>query len=215
MSCAICEKRRPRRYCPAVRGEICTQCCGTERENSILCPNDCEYLIDAREHERGVSLNPEIALRRGIEFSNEVLEDLMIPIYTLSAALQKAAVEAGALDADVREALASLIDSYQTLERSGLIYEGLPSNPIAAALHREVKLAAEDFLEKERRQFADSALTEKDVFAVLAFLEVLATQRNNGRKYCRSYLWSIGRLQAPAAIAAGPDETDAPSLLLP
>ena len=44
MNCAICETRRPRRYCPGVRGEICAICCGTAREVTVDCPLDCPYL---------------------------------------------------------------------------------------------------------------------------------------------------------------------------
>ena len=49
--CQLCEKRRARRYCPGVKGEICSQCCGTERENTIDCPTDCPHLQEARRHE--------------------------------------------------------------------------------------------------------------------------------------------------------------------
>ena len=50
--CAICHTRRPRRYCPGVRGHICPVCCGTERENTVSCPLDCPYLREARVREK-------------------------------------------------------------------------------------------------------------------------------------------------------------------
>ena len=49
--CKICGVRRARRNCPGVQGMICPICCGTEREVSISCPLDCEYLREARMHE--------------------------------------------------------------------------------------------------------------------------------------------------------------------
>ena len=52
MACAICETRRPRRFCPGVRGDICSICCGTEREVTVDCPLDCEFLQEARRHEK-------------------------------------------------------------------------------------------------------------------------------------------------------------------
>ena len=52
MPCAICQIRRPRRFCPGVRGDICSLCCGTEREVTVNCPLDCEYLQEARKHEK-------------------------------------------------------------------------------------------------------------------------------------------------------------------
>ena len=54
MACALCETRRPRRFCPGVRGDICTLCCGSEREVSVACPLDCEYLREAHKHEKPV-----------------------------------------------------------------------------------------------------------------------------------------------------------------
>ena len=52
MSCAICEKRKAKRFCPAVHGRICPQCCGEQREVTLDCPSDCPYLRQAREHEK-------------------------------------------------------------------------------------------------------------------------------------------------------------------
>src|SRR5208282_6053674 len=52
LSCAICEIRKEKRFCPAVHGRICPQCCGEQREVTLDCPSDCPYLLQAREHER-------------------------------------------------------------------------------------------------------------------------------------------------------------------
>ncbi len=38
MKCPICDTRKPRRHCPGVHGEICSICCGNEREVSISLP---------------------------------------------------------------------------------------------------------------------------------------------------------------------------------
>src|SRR5258707_890583 len=52
LSCAICEIRKEKRFCPAVHGRICPQCCGEQREVTLDCPSDCPYLQQAREHEK-------------------------------------------------------------------------------------------------------------------------------------------------------------------
>jgi len=57
MECAICQTRRPRRFCPGVRGEICSLCCGAEREVTVDCPLDCEFLREARRHEKAPEPN--------------------------------------------------------------------------------------------------------------------------------------------------------------
>src|SRR5712691_3160455 len=41
VSCAICDKRKEKRFCPAVHGRICPQCCGEQREVTLDCPSDC------------------------------------------------------------------------------------------------------------------------------------------------------------------------------
>src|ERR1700688_4378013 len=56
VSCAICEKRKEKRFCPAIHGRICPQCCGEQREVTLDCPRDCVYLQQAREHEKPRSL---------------------------------------------------------------------------------------------------------------------------------------------------------------
>ncbi len=49
MSCAICEERKEKRFCPAVHGRICPQCCGEQREVTLDCPSDCSYLLQSRQ----------------------------------------------------------------------------------------------------------------------------------------------------------------------
>src|SRR5271170_6024691 len=50
LSCVICEERKEKRFCPAVHGKICPQCCGEQREVTLDCPSDCPYLQQSREH---------------------------------------------------------------------------------------------------------------------------------------------------------------------
>src|SRR5580692_1279770 len=49
--CVTCHKRKPKRYCPGVRGSICAICCGTEREVTVDCPFDCIYLRESRRYD--------------------------------------------------------------------------------------------------------------------------------------------------------------------
>src|SRR5271167_3804570 len=52
LSCAICEIRKEKRFCPAIHGRICPQCCGEQREVTLDCPSDCPYLLQARQQAR-------------------------------------------------------------------------------------------------------------------------------------------------------------------
>ena len=59
MACPLCEKRKPKRYCPAKGTKICSLCCGTEREVTIDCPFDCRYLEESRERDYQGNLDPK------------------------------------------------------------------------------------------------------------------------------------------------------------
>jgi len=52
LSCALCEERKEKRFCPAVHGRICPQCCGEQREVTLDCPSDCPYLLQSRQQSR-------------------------------------------------------------------------------------------------------------------------------------------------------------------
>src|ERR1700754_3626265 len=52
LACAICNKRKEKRFCPAIHGRICPQCCGEQREVTLDCPSECPYLQQARAHEK-------------------------------------------------------------------------------------------------------------------------------------------------------------------
>src|SRR5713226_8758520 len=56
LSCAICEKRKEKRFCPAIHERICPQCCGEQREVTLDCPSECVYLQQARQHEKPRSM---------------------------------------------------------------------------------------------------------------------------------------------------------------
>ncbi len=50
MKCVLCEKRKPKRYCPAKRTSICPVCCGEKRGVEINCPLDCTYYVEGLKH---------------------------------------------------------------------------------------------------------------------------------------------------------------------
>src|ERR1035438_2370966 len=129
MACALCETRRPRRYCPGVRGEICTMCCGTEREMTVDCPPDCEFLLEARKHDKPVLLDAAIP-NQDIQVTEEFVAENEELVLRLAEALVKAAeTSPEVVDFDAREALEAAIRTYRT-RQSGLYYESLPENPL-------------------------------------------------------------------------------------
>lgn len=186
VSCAICKLRRPRRRCPGISGNICTVCCGTERENTIHCPLDCEYLLQAHAWEKETPIepsqlpHPEIRIDEAFLSKNEPL------LLYIGAGIAKTALEiANAVDSDIREALAATVQSYVTLQ-SGLVYEVRPDNPIAARIQARLRKDIQDV--EASLQAENASLRDSDVLGILVFLQRVELQRNNGRRYGRAFL---------------------------
>jgi hypothetical protein len=188
MACAICEDRRPRRFCPGVRAEICSLCCGTEREVSVNCPLECEYLQEARRHEKPqVPGNSEFS-HRDIEVSEKLLLDNEELLTFLSATIFRTAMDTpGVADGDVHEALESLIRTYRTLQ-SGLYYDSRPTNPLAGAIFGSVQDALAEYRRLEHEQLGLTKTRNADCLGLLVFLQHLEIDRNNGRRRGRAFL---------------------------
>ena len=212
MNCAICHTRKPRRFCLGVNGEICSVCCGIEREQSIDCPLECEYLREAHRHESVPEVDPSTLPNRDIRVTEEFLERNQALVLLLSSAVVSGAREIGAAvtDFDIREALESLIGVYRALD-AGLYYEGLPPNPYAAAIHEAVQARVAD-LRKRETEATGSATEIRDsmILMVLVFLQRLEYSNNNGRKHSRAFLDFLNQFYFPmppvGEITPEPDE---------
>lgn len=204
-SCELCETRRARRACPGIRGQICSVCCGTEREATVNCPLDCEYLQEARRHERLPEPESDKLPSPDISISDQFLTDNDGLITLAAGALVRAALETpGAVDSDVREALDSLVRTFRTLE-SGLYYESLPANPLAAGIHRAVRQGLEDARRRLRERTGATPFRDADILGVLVFFQRLGFYNNNGRTRGRAFIDFLrSRLPAPAQPSAGP-----------
>src|ERR1700722_4877982 len=125
LSCVICEVRKEKRFCPAVHGRICSQCCGEQREVTLDCPTDCQYLIQAREHEKPRSageIDPA-GLFLQIEVSDQFMYEKEHLLMGLTFALAKAARSDVQLhDQDLIRALTALAESYERRANSGRFF---------------------------------------------------------------------------------------------
>ncbi|MGD0297125.1 MAG: hypothetical protein ABSE86_08410 [Bryobacteraceae bacterium] len=187
MKCKICETRKPRRHCPGVGADICSICCGNEREVTVNCPLNCEYLMEARLHEKLQPVNPEQVPNQDIRVSEDFLREHEPLLIFMGAKLLDASLEtAGAVDSDVREALDSLIRTYRTLQ-SGLYYESRPNNLVAAAIHQKIQDAIQE-LRKELSEKGSTAIRDAEILGVLVFLERVGMHQNNGRPKGRSFI---------------------------
>jgi hypothetical protein len=211
MACAICQVRRPKRSCPGVRGEICSICCGQEREVSIACPLDCEHLQDARRHDKPVPLDaasvphPEIQVTERFVAENEEL------VIFLGQKLSRTAIDiSGVADFDVRAALDALIRTFLTLQ-SGVYYETRPDNALANRIYSAVQESIAEYRRLEQERTGLPKTRDADVLGILVFFARLELDRNNGRPKGRAF---IGLLSG--FYAAPPGEPDnASSLVLP
>jgi hypothetical protein len=188
MLCKICETRRPRRYCPGVAGNICSICCGTEREETVQCPFDCEYLQEARVREHPPTLNPDEIPHKDIRVSEKFLMDNELLLMFISGSLFETALQTpGTIDYDVREALQALIKTYRTLD-SGLYYESRPTNPLAANLYQTIQDSVKAYRDRIAQETGMNTIRDTDVLGILVFLQRMELQQNNGRKKGRAFL---------------------------
>ncbi len=191
MSCAICEKRKEKRFCLAVHGRICPQCCGEQREVTLDCPRECVYLQQAREHEKLRSLEglDRSALFPQIEIPEQFIYEHEHLVVGLSYALFKSTnSDHSLLDTDLMAALSSLVCSYETLVNSGLVYE----TPIASmgrqAVVAEVQKMVKEYREAEQKHLGYSRLKDTDVLRALVFILRMAYGRTSGRPKSRAFV---------------------------
>jgi hypothetical protein len=219
MKCKICRERKPRRFCPGVHGDICSICCGQQREVTVDCPLDCEYLQESRQYERVPEPDPADFPNQDIRVSESFLRDHEPLLLFLASMTMRLSLDTpGAVDSDVREALDSLIRTYRTLQ-SGLVYESMPQNPIAAAIHERVQGAVADF----RKRIADSgnatSIRDAEILGVFVFLQRLAIQHDNKRRKGRAFVDFLSRYFVPPQLAheTAPSQLDAPpsGLIIP
>ena len=226
MACAICEERKEKRFCPAVHGKICPQCCGEQREVTLDCPSDCPYLQQAREH---ANAHTELSSNRDLEtwFSELEIPDLEVPepflyereelILGLSFALAKTAradrslVDRSLMDRDLIAALGALIKTYHTMVNSGLIYEpptaNLAHQAVVRNVAREVETMVREFREAEQQHTGHTRLGDSDVVKALVFLLRLGLGRTSGRPKSRAFVdFLLAQFPEKHSALIGPEE---------
>ena len=198
MSCPICQKRKPGRFCPAKADKICAVCCGTEREVSIDCPADCGYLLSAHryedQHPRSLPADTPLLDVRitsdTIQANGQFLSAVALTIAKFCAA------QPATTDPDVLAVLRVLADTYKTLS-SGIVYEQRP----AAHLQHELYDAVSGFLTEAKRNAAQNSfgsVKDSAIFELLVFLFRMGMLRTNGRPRSRRFIEFL-RGQFPGA----------------
>jgi hypothetical protein len=191
LSCTICSVRKEKRFCPAVHGRICPQCCGEQRELTLDCPSDCIYLQQARQHEEPQRREdlPADQLFASVEIPEQFLREheplLMGVWHTLT---RRYAADRNLTDREVIGALANMAKSYQTLLGSGLVYQEAMPGLAQQAIMDALRQLLEEFRELERKHLGYAALKDGDVLKALVFTLRLAHMRTSGRPFSRRFL---------------------------
>ena len=211
MSCAICNRRKEKRFCPAVHGRICPQCCGEQREITLDCPSECVYLQQAREHEkpRPIEELDQSALFPKADIGQQFLYEQEHLILGLSYALAKSAhADRGIRDSDLVSVLSTMASRYETLAGSGLHYEMPVTNLAHQAVASELQKMVKEYREAEQKHVGYSRLRDSDVFLALVFLLRMASTRTSGRPKSRAFVDFLFRQfpEQQSAISA-PEES--------
>jgi hypothetical protein len=216
LSCAICDERKEKRFCPAVHGKICPQCCGEQREVTLDCPSDCPYLVQARqqarehvtEHGERPSDFDREAMFPDVEITEQFLYEREELILGLSFALAKSArADRSLTDRDLIAAVNSMAKSYQTLVNSSLIYEQRTANVAHQGIAREVEIMVREFRAAEEQHIGHTRLRDSDVLKALVFLLRMGLGRTSGRPKSRAFIdFLFAQFPEKQSIIAEPGE---------
>jgi hypothetical protein len=205
MPCPICQKRPPKRFCPALGERICPICCGKEREVTIDCPFDCSYLLAARRYE-AEDRKPLPASEypyRDVEFPPEFVYERWPIVERLAQTILGHQTQNKDLnDHDVYLALEGLAETYRTLS-TGIYYERPPDSATARALYGNLAEAVQNARKEEPQAIGlSSAVKESDIFRLLVFLTRICKQEMNGRPRSRAFVDFLRtRFPLPATTA--------------
>jgi hypothetical protein len=191
LTCAICEKRKPKRFCPALHGRICPPCCGESREVTLDCPRECVYLQQAREHEKPRPLEDldQAALFPQIQIGERFIYEQEHLLLGLSFAMGRAArSDATVKDADLIAALSSLAKTYETFVNSGLHYGEAMTSVGQQSIATELQNMVKEYREAEQKNTGVRRLRDSEVLYALVFLLRMAYRRSNGRPKSRAFL---------------------------
>ncbi len=142
MSCPICGKRPPKRYCPAKGEKICAVCCGREQ----------------REAEHRNPPSPEQYPYKDVEFSVEfVCQHWPIVAGIATAILAFQSQHKDLHDSEIFTATERLAETYRTMD-AGIYYERPPEALLPAALYDEIQRFLHEFRQAEAAQTGFSSL---------------------------------------------------------
>ena len=214
MKCAVCNKRKAKRPCPAKDSFICSLCCGEKRVLEIDCPETCEYLKAGREHESaefGRRLRSQDPVRQ--EKSKRILTENQDLVAHLEYAIaQQRLTTRNLTDEDVSKAVNILLDNFRT-EDKGILYErnsdDLRVEPIRMEL-RDILEAYRNPEGEEDKEIVDPKRTRLpllNAIECLEFLQSMIEAYSKDRRSASSYVDFLARMT--------PKKETASSIIIP
>jgi hypothetical protein len=147
---------------------------------------------------------------KDIRVTEEFLQSQQPLLIWLSVSLMRAALETpNVIDNDVKTALDALIKTYRTMQ-TGLIYESRPNNPLAGAIFERFQAAVEEYRKRVAEHTGVQSVRDSEVLGILAFLQRLEIQLNNGRRLGRAF---VDHLRSSFPVQPSPAQQE-PSIIL-
>ncbi|MEO0114367.1 MAG: hypothetical protein ABIK93_02700 [candidate division WOR-3 bacterium] len=136
MKCPLCNRRKGVRSCPVLNVQICSLCCGKSRRRTVICPDDCTYLIVGRQYQvqRIGNFEPIEKVRKLIpDYLNNIEYSILLVRQNRFGDLK---------DREVKEALENLLKTIETAEKK-ILYEYRSPNPkvqiVADSVHKIIE----------------------------------------------------------------------------
>ena len=140
MKCVLCEKRKPKRYCPAKRTSICPVCCGEKRGVEINCPLDCQYYVEGQKQHQQKMMQQRIKKEGTKSYVRKA--ELYKHNPELFAYLEKGFVAIFRADKTLtnKDLVSGLSLAHQTLEteKKGIIFQHQSGNQYADEISNHV-----------------------------------------------------------------------------
>jgi len=205
MKCILCDKRKPKRYCPAKRTSICTVCCGEKRGVEINCPLDCQYYVEGQKQHQQKMMQQRIKKEGARSYVRRA--ELYKHNPELFAYLEKGFVDIFRADKSLtnKDLVSGLDLAMKTLEteKKGLLYQHQSGNQYADEISNHVLSIVSHF--KDDPEIGPNRITiDFGIMVVKEFLDEATFYMDNDVNP-RGYLIHLMRYHPEEKIPAQSD----------
>ncbi|MEX0999043.1 MAG: hypothetical protein WD000_03670 [Thermodesulfobacteriota bacterium] len=205
MKCILCDKRKPKRYCPAKRTSICTVCCGEKRGVEINCPLDCQYYVEGQKQHQQKMMQQRIKKEGARSYVRRA--ELYKNNPELFAYLEKGFVDIFRADKSLtnKDLVSGLDLAMKTLEteKKGLLYQHQSGNQYADEISNHVLSIVSHF--KDDPEIGPNRITiDFGIMVVKEFLDEATFYMDNDVNP-KSYLIHLMRYHPEEEIPAQSD----------